>query len=100
MPDISLSLDGPALKEYENLPSGGTPISEIRAMGGSRAAIEFGRTLENQPTAGKSLDDRLRIPLHSLGMPIGLRESDRFFQVLEDLSDREMPENTPLKGVD
>jgi nitrogenase molybdenum-iron protein NifN len=97
LPDISLSLDGPALKEYENLPSGGTPISEIRAMGGSRAAIEFGRTLLNQQTAGKSLDDRFRVPLHSLGMPIGLRESDRFFQVLEDLSDREMPEKHALE---
>ena len=97
LPDISLTLDGPALKEYEKLPSGGTPIPDIRAMGGSRAAIDFGRTLENEPTAGKSLDDRFRVPLHSLGMPIGLRESDRFFQVLEDLSDREMPEKHALE---
>ncbi len=56
LPDISLTLDGPALKDYEKLPSGGTPISEIKAMGGSRAAIEFGRSLSVKHTAGGLLD--------------------------------------------
>jgi nitrogenase molybdenum-iron protein NifN len=97
LPDISLSLDGPALKEYEKLPSGGTPISEIRAMGGSRAAIEFGRTVENQQTAGALLDERFGIPLYPLGRPIGLRESDRFFQALEELSERPIPEKHALE---
>jgi len=97
LPDISLTLDGPALKDYEKLPSGGTPISEIRAMGGSRAAIEFGRSLSAKHTAGGLLDQRFGVPLHSLGMPIGLRESDAFFEVLEGLSGREMPEKHALE---
>ena len=97
LPDISLTLDGPALKDYEKLPSGGTPISEIRAMGGSRAAIEFGRSLSVKHTAGGLLDTRFGVPLHSLGMPIGLRESDVFFEVLEELSGREMPEKHALE---
>ena len=97
LPDISLTLDGPALKDYEKLPSGGTPISEIRAMGGSRAAIEFGRSLSAKHTAGGLLDTRFGVPLHSLGMPIGLRESDVFFEVLEELSGREMPEKHALE---
>jgi nitrogenase molybdenum-iron protein NifN len=97
LPDISLTLDGPALKDYEKLPSGGTPISEIRAMGGSRAAIEFGRSLSAKHTAGGSLDARFGVPLHSAGMPIGLRESDGFFEVLEELSGREMPEKHALE---
>jgi nitrogenase molybdenum-iron protein NifN len=97
LPDISLTLDGPALKDYEKLPSGGTPISEIRAMGGSRAAIEFGRSLSAQHTAGGLLNARFGVPLHSLGMPIGLRESDSFFEVLEGLSGREMPEKHALE---
>ena len=37
------------------------------------------------------------MPLHSLGMPIGLRESDVFFEVLEELSGREMPEKHALE---
>jgi len=97
LPDISLTLDGPALKDYEKLPSGGTPISEIRAMGGSRAAIEFGRSLSAKYTAGGLLDQRFGVPLHSLGMPIGLRESDSFFEVLEELTGREMPEKHALE---
>lgn len=97
LPDISLTLDGPALKDYEKLPSGGTPISEIKAMGGSRAAIEFGRSLSVKHTAGGLLDQRFGVPLHSLGMPIGLRESDVFFEVLEEMSGREMPEKHALE---
>jgi nitrogenase molybdenum-iron protein NifN len=97
LPDISLTLDGPALKDYEKLPSGGTPISEIAAMGGSRAAIEFGRSLSAKYTAGGLLDQRFGVPLHSLGMPIGLRESDAFFEVLEGLSGRETPEKHALE---
>ncbi|HTY24788.1 MAG TPA: nitrogenase component 1 [Desulfomonilaceae bacterium] len=97
LPDISMTLDAPALKEYENLPSGGTPIAEIKAMGGSKAAIEFGRTLFTQETAGKLLEDKFGTRLHSLGMPIGLRESDRFFEVLEELSGREMSEKHLLE---
>jgi nitrogenase molybdenum-iron protein NifN len=97
LPDVSLTLDGPALKDYEKLPSGGTPISEIRAMGGARSAIEFGRSLSAKHTAGGLLDARFGVPLHSLGMPIGLRESDAFFEVLEELSGREMPEKHALQ---
>jgi len=97
LPDISLTLDGPALTEYENLPSGGTRISEIRETGGSPAAIEFGRTLAGQGTAGRLLNERFSVPLHSSGMPIGLRESDAFFQLLEELSGRETPEKHALE---
>ena len=97
LPDISLTLDGPALNEYENLPSGGTPISDIMAMGGSRAFVEFGRTLFTQKTAGKVLEEKFEVPLHALGMPIGLRESDRLLQALEELSGRETPEKHALE---
>ncbi len=97
LPDISLTLDGPALKDYEKLPSGGTPISEIRAMGGSRAAIEFGRSLSAKHSAGGLLDARFGVPLHSLGMPIGLRESDSFFELLEELSGQATPEKHALE---
>jgi nitrogenase molybdenum-iron protein NifN len=97
LPDISVTLDAPALKEYENLPSGGTSIAEIRAMGGSKAAIELGRTLQTQQTAGKLLEEQFGTPLHSLGIPMGLRETDRFFDVLEQLSGREIPEKHLLE---
>lgn len=97
LPDISLSLDGPALEDYEKLPSGGTPLSEIKAMGGSKGAIEFGRTLLDQQTAGRRLNEKFGVPLHALGIPVGLRETDLFFEAMEALSGRETPEKHALE---
>jgi len=91
LPDLSETLDAPALREYEKLPSGGTPVSAIRSMGGCRAAIEFGSTLRRRLSAGDLLSERFSVPLHHIGTPIGLRESDRFFGILEELSGRPVP---------
>lgn len=91
LPDLSETLDAPALAEYEKIPSGGTPVEAIKAGGGAAATLEFGRTLSWQKSAGKVLRDKFRVPLHSLGMPIGLRETDRFFAALEEVCGHETP---------
>ncbi len=91
LPDLSETLDGPAQLDYEKIPAGGTPLAEIKAMGRSRATLEFGRTLFSQQTAGRHLESRFGVPWHPLGMPIGLRETDRFFKVLEEISGRATP---------
>jgi nitrogenase molybdenum-iron protein NifN len=91
LPDISETLDGPAQDDYEKIPAGGTSLQDIRAMGRSRATLEFGRTLFPLETAGRFLENQFGIPWRPLGMPIGLRETDRFFQVLEELSGRLTP---------
>lgn len=85
LPDISETLDGPAQTDYAKIPLGGTPLKDIVAMGRSRATLEFGRTLWNRVTAGQVLEEKFRVPLKQLGMPMGLRETDRLFQVLEEL---------------
>ncbi|MBI5251496.1 MAG: nitrogenase, partial [Desulfomonile tiedjei] len=97
LPDISLTLDAPALLDYEKLPSGGTSISDIRRLGGSGSVIEFGRSIAGSPTAGKFLEDRFSIPLHSLGTPIGLRETDAFFQAVEEISGKQTPVSHALE---
>ena len=91
LPDLSETLDGPAQLDYEKIPAGGTPVADIKAMGASRATLEFGRTLFPQETAGRWLEKRCGVPWRPLGMPIGLRESDRFFEVLEELTGRPTP---------
>jgi len=96
LPDISESLDGPAQLDYEELPRGGTPLARIRAMGCARATLEYGRTLP-PGTAGRLLAERFGVPLHSLGLPVGLRESDRFFAVLEAVSGRSTPREHALE---
>jgi nitrogenase molybdenum-iron protein NifN len=92
LPDISLTMDGPALDEYEKVPQGGTPISEIKSLGGSRACIEFGRVLSRRTRAGRLLEKRFKTPLFSIGVPIGLRETDAFFGALEKITGNTTPE--------
>jgi nitrogenase molybdenum-iron protein NifN len=91
LPDYSETLDGPALDEYPLIPEGGTPLEAIRSMGAAAAAIEFGATLNPKASAGGLLAERFGVSLRSIGTPIGLRESDRFFQALEELSGRPTP---------
>lgn len=96
LPDYSETLDGPALLEYENIPSGGTPVADIRAMSGAAASIECGRAITSQDTAGTSLRDRFGVPLHRLGLPLGIRETDRLFAALGEISGRETPRELAL----
>jgi nitrogenase molybdenum-iron protein NifN len=97
LPDISDTLDGPALEDYEKIPAGGTPISAIRQMGGALATLEFGRTLEGGATAGMLLHERFGVALHQSGTPIGLRETDAFFKALEQASAMNTPEKHALE---
>jgi nitrogenase molybdenum-iron protein NifN len=98
LPDISETLDAPAQLDYEKIPEGGTPIAAIRNMGNSSKTIEFGQVLQRSgSTGGKLLQERFGVPLHSLGMPIGIRESDRFFDVLEAVSGYPTPRKYALE---
>jgi nitrogenase molybdenum-iron protein NifN len=96
LPDFSMTLDGPALQEYEKIPRGGTPLEDIRRMGGATATFEFGATLDCK-TAGKFLQERFGTPLHSMGIPIGIRETDIFFEALEKLSGAQRPDRHVLE---
>ena len=92
LPDYSETLDGPALEDYEAVPSGGTPLSAIRAAGGARASIVLGRVVTDQESPAALLMRRFSVRAHHLGMPIGLRETDALMERLAELSARPMPE--------
>jgi nitrogenase molybdenum-iron protein NifN len=92
LPDYSETLDGPALDSYEKIPAGGTSLEAIRSTGSASATIEFGRILSGHVTAGALLTERFGVPLHSIGMPIGIRETDTFFKALESITGRATPE--------
>jgi nitrogenase molybdenum-iron protein NifN len=96
LPDISETLDGPALEDYVRIPSGGTPVAEIREMSGARATIELGRCLPAR-TGGVSLESSFGVPNHRIGLPMGLRESDRFFETLEAVTGTPMPRRYALE---
>jgi nitrogenase molybdenum-iron protein NifN len=91
LPDYSESMDGATWSEYEKLQSGGTPIAAIRALGSAQAAIEFGRTLVETKTGGTVLQTKFGIPRRLLGLPMGIRESDAFFNALAEIAGAETP---------
>jgi nitrogenase molybdenum-iron protein NifN len=92
LPDLSETMDGPALLEYEKVPSGGTPLVAIKDMGRARTSIEFGRTIRDQDSGGDCLQKKFSIAHHRLGIPIGIEESDRFFALLSELSGKPVVE--------
>jgi nitrogenase molybdenum-iron protein NifN len=92
LPDYSETLDGMNLHDYPMIPGGGTPVEEIGGMGGATATIEFGRTIPAELSGGSYLHETQRVPLHRLGIPVGIGETDRFFKVLEELSGSKMPQ--------
>ncbi len=82
LPDISDTLDGPALEDYHAIPTGGTPIAAIRAMSGALGTIELGDSLEKSKSAGDILAERFDVPLTKLSLPIGIRNTDAFMDAL------------------
>lgn len=92
LPDYSDTLDGQALSEYPLIPEGGTPINAIKSMTGSKASVEFGWCLPAK-TGGKFLEESWGVRLYRQGLPIGIRQTEQFFGVLEALTGK----NTPKK---
>lgn len=86
LPDYSETLDGPALDTYHKIPEGGTPIAAIRSAGCAAATIECGHTISRNASAGTLLNERFGVPCHRLGLPIGVHETDRLFEMLEMIS--------------
>ncbi|MBU0993114.1 MAG: nitrogenase [Proteobacteria bacterium] len=92
LPDYSETLDGGLWSEYQKIPDGGTDVSDILKMGNSSLSIEFGRILANEDSAGKFLESTFDVPCKSMGLPVGVKETDIFFKSLEGLAGMDTPE--------
>ena len=91
LPDISDTLDGPSLEEYHALPTGGTPVADIKNMSGALGTIELGDSLGAMKTAGDVLAERFDVPLVKLSMPVGIRNTDAFMDALSAYSGIPVP---------
>ncbi len=92
VPDYSDTLNGPLWSEYQRIPEGGTPVTALRRTGRAAASIECGLVLAGgKDTAGTWLETHRDIPLHRLGLPIGIRQTDRFLEILSTISGRPIP---------
>jgi len=93
VPDYSDTLNGPLWTEYQRIPAGGTPVASIRSAGGAAASIECGLMLVGEEaTAGTWLENQFGVPLHRMGLPMGVHQTDRFLQVLAAVSGRPIPQ--------
>ena len=97
LPDYSETLDGGLWTEYQRIQRGGTSLGEIASLGGSLGVIEFGHSLKKKETAGTFLKERFSVERFCLGLPIGIRLTDLFFELLEKLSGRKTPDKYRLR---
>lgn len=91
LPDVSENLDGVYQEEYNKLPKGGTAISDIKKMAGAKATIEL-CSVEMKDSAGKYLEEKFYVPCYRVNMPVGLRDTDIFYDLLSKLSGKAIPQ--------
>ncbi|MFI3266352.1 MAG: nitrogenase component 1 [Rikenellaceae bacterium] len=106
-PDYSTTLDNVYTAEYELIPTGGTPIDEIKQMGNSRAVIEFGERFNKNyknasasgviPTAGEWLADQCDVANYALPIPIGIESTDDFMDAISEIYGKAMPEKYEME---
>jgi nitrogenase molybdenum-iron protein NifN len=89
--DYSDTLDGPTWSEYQRIPQGGTPLADIRRMGRALATVEFGSTTDPAKTAGALLQERFGVPNFSMPQPIGVLQTDRFYEAVTAITGRPAP---------
>ena len=93
LPDYSQTLDGDLWSEYQRIPSGGTPVEAVAASGSAATSLELGRVLAEMPeTAATYLEKHFGVTGHRMGLPIGIRQTDRFMQTLAAVADTPIPD--------
>ena len=93
VPDYSDTLNGPLWTEYQRIPQGGTSVKALHRTGGAAASIECGLVLAGEKeTAGTWINENFGVPVHRMGLPIGIRQTDQFFETLSTVSGRPIPE--------
>ncbi len=90
-PDFSETLDAPMGDGYQLLPDGGTGLDEIRAMSKSKATVRFGAPVDPQACPACFLAEEHGVPAHTIPAPIGLHATDRFLELLSDLTGQPVP---------
>ncbi|ADL52526.1 nitrogenase cofactor biosynthesis protein NifB [Clostridium cellulovorans] len=92
LPDISENLDGGHSSKYNRLKNGGTKVEDIVSMGDSIATIEMGVTVSEEDSTAVYLRDKFNIPIYKCPIPIGVKNTDIFLEVLSEVSGKAIPE--------
>lgn len=103
-PDYSDTLDSTSWDKYHRIAEGGTSIEALRKSALASVSIELGYILNaggrngkikdnavNQ-SAGEYLQNKFDVVCRKTGLPVGILESDKFFNLLTAISGKPIPE--------
>ena len=76
MPDISETFDAALSQNLPRIPTGGTPLDDIRDTANSKATLTIGGWVQ-EPGAGDYLQKEFEVPHIALPLPMGLEFTDR-----------------------
>ncbi|WP_088278510.1 nitrogenase iron-molybdenum cofactor biosynthesis protein NifN [Ideonella sp. A 288] len=88
VPDVSGSLDGHIPERWLGTTLGGTPLADLRALGGAMHTLAIG---EQMRPAAEALRARCGVQCTVFDRLTGLTATDAFVQVLSQLSGRPVP---------
>ncbi|WP_291857419.1 nitrogenase component 1 [Marinilabilia sp.] len=96
LPDYSETLDNPVWDDYKRIPAGGTPLQELRNMGGALTSIDFGGVEElsgeGYHSGAHFLEKEFGVGRKVLSSPIGIDQTDRLMKFLAHVSGNEIPD--------
>ncbi|KAA6301763.1 MAG: nitrogenase molybdenum-iron protein NifN [Candidatus Ordinivivax streblomastigis] len=101
-PDYSDTLDGVYWDSYQRIPEGGTSVEALENSANAASSLELGyilnaggKGIKNNnvaQSAGEYLQSAFGISNFRTGLPIGIREADKFFERLSVLSGKPVPQ--------
>jgi nitrogenase molybdenum-iron protein NifN len=103
-PDYSQTLDGTLWNTYHRIPEGGTSIAGLKRSASAIVSVELGYILnsggkngnikDNRQTesAGDYLQKKFDVTCQRTGLPVGINETDKFFNLLSGISGKQMPQ--------
>jgi len=91
-PDYSDILDAPYERDYKRLPDGGTEIKMIEQMSGAQATLEISEMIDSSFSPGEYLRTQFGIPLYRCPIPIGIKNTDMFLQLIKHITGLKIPE--------
>lgn len=92
--DYSETLDGGFYSEKPHFPKGGTTLEEIEDAANSLAVIALQKHVGGR--AATLFDRRYGVPAHILPMPIGLDNTDRFLDVVSEVTGKAVSESIEM----
>ncbi len=89
-PDTSGVVNGPMDGKFHMYPKGGATVAQITGAGDGAFTVALGRTASLQ--AAKLLDTKCKVPFGVADLPIGIRATDAFVDLLRKTAGVSVPE--------